>query len=149
MPDLERSAVMRSGLHVSPSTRSHTAWFGLGRIIHDMSHAWFESVYGNTRRTHDPLHVSYERRVAEYVAQHIASWFPPPRPVVVPRKRTVGEHRAARYVRTGELIRAWESKAKRAATALKKLNRERARLARLIERDHARAIDIDVYTLGA
>lgn len=104
-------------------TRSDNNGKGLGRIIHDVSHALFERVYGSSRRAHDPLHVRYECDVAAWVAERIPRWFAPPKPVEPKRKLIDSERRSREYQGVVAGLKRWDAKLRRAERAIAKLKR--------------------------
>jgi hypothetical protein len=109
-------------------TRPRNSSKGLGRLVHDLSHALFEATYRGKRRAHDPLHARYEIEMAEWVATSpsVAAILAPPKPKAPKVKPTAQEKRSRKLALTVASIKRWESKAKRAATALRKLRaRER------------------------
>ena len=105
-------------------TRASNSDKGLGRLIHDVSHAWFGRVYPH-KRAHDPLHVVYERDVAAYVAANLTRLVKPPKIKAKPTARERGVNRLEQVLAS---LGRWQSKERRAQNAIKKLNRERARL---------------------
>lgn len=84
---------------------------GWGRLIHDISHIAFRFNYP-LKRPHDTLHARYELNVADYVVR--AGWLTG-KPEAKPR-----DVKAERYAQAQANLKAWESKAKRAATGVKK-----------------------------
>lgn len=105
---------------------------GWGSLIHDISHELFWRHYPN-RRPHDPLHAKYEADVAAHVSA--SGWLAgtlKPKPKA---KLTLDQKRMAELVRSEAAIGRWTSKAKRAATALRKLNAKRRRLLSLLSSD--------------
>lgn len=104
---------------------------GVARVIHDVSHEIFRSIYPS-RRPHDPLHVRYEADMAAWVAQRLDRFTAPPK--VKPRP-TTAQKRSEALARTEAAIKRWESKERRAKNALRKL---RAR-----QRQQARKISVD------
>lgn len=124
----KRRQVETRRVWISPKpTRGH--WKGWGRLIHDVSHTVFRWTYPS-RRPHDPLHVHYETEIAKYVAQ--SDWLegglkPPEK-----KKPTLDEKRAKDLERTIAGIKRWTAKARRADTALRKLNTKKRRLESLV-----------------
>lgn len=102
---------------------------GWARLIHDVSHGIFARTYPD-RRPHDPLHSHYETEVAKYVVEK--GWLEgklrprPPKNREPKAKPTSADKLAA----VEASIKRWQTKAKRAATALKKLERRRRGLMR-------------------
>lgn len=117
--------VRRVWLSKMPTTAANSSK-GLGRLVHDLSHDVFHATYPS-RRDHDPLHARYEIDIAEFVgtsARVFAILHAKPKAPRVPP--TAAEKRHKKLAATRESIKRWESKAKRAATALRKLRaRER------------------------
>lgn len=127
--------VRRVWLSSRPTMTANSAK-GLGRLVHDLSHDVFGYYYPN-KRAHDPLHARYEIEIAQWVgesARVFAILHPkPPAPV---RKLTASEKRSRRLIATRDAIKRWESKQKRAATALRKLRaRERGLERAMYEHD--------------
>lgn len=116
---------------------------GVGRLVHDLSHEIFSAVYP-TRKPHDPLHAEYERQVAAYVAQHsaLARIINPP-VKAVPRQLTKSELRSRKLIHVRESIKRWETKAKRAATALRKLRASERGLERAMYEHDLRPLTIN------
>lgn len=106
------------------------SWNGWPRLIHDVSHDVFSAFYPG-KRDHDPLHVYYETEIAKYVAE--SGWLEGSlKPKVKPKaKPTLADKHAAEYARNEAAIKRWETKAKRAANALKKLRRRQRRIFRI------------------
>lgn len=118
--------VRRVWINAKPHT--YHARSGWARLIHDVSHDIFDAHYPH-KRAHDPLHVHYETEVAKHVVAK--GWLegtlaPPPPKIRIKVKLTSSD----KLVKTDADIKRWETKAKRAATALRKLRRRRAALAR-------------------
>lgn len=114
---------------------------GWGRLVHDVSHDVFEHIYP-TRRPHDPLHLQYEQDVAAYVIEkrwHEGALKPKQRAPKPPPSEY--EKRAAELDKVAAAIKRWESKAKRAANALKKLRRKQVRLSKKLTETHAEEVD--------
>lgn len=103
---------------------------GLGRLVHDASHRVFRAVYRGSRRPHDPLHAKYETDIAAYVAAHLEHWV---RPATPKPKPSSAERHARELAKTEDAIKRWTTKARRAATALKKLTAKRKRLEKLVD----------------
>jgi hypothetical protein len=115
-----RYAVRRCWISTKPTTGHHKGW---GRLIHDVSHD-IHRVRHPTARAHDNGHHVIERELAMYVAARdwLAGGLKPP----APAKATPDD----RLAHLDALTARWETKAKRAATALRKLKRKRAALVR-------------------
>lgn len=100
---------------------------GWRRLVHDVSHVVHDRRYPY-KRDHDPLHAVLEIEMARYVIQrgwHLGTLKPKPR-----RKPTLAEKREAKYQRTLDAIRRWETKERRARNALRKLRATEKRLAK-------------------
>jgi hypothetical protein len=102
-------------ISTKPTTGHHKGW---GRLIHDVSHIVFARRHPSFR-PHDGGHAALEREVAEYV---VAKGWLEPKPA-----KPEPDQRSIRYARVCERLKKWESKAKRAETAIKKLRRAKAR----------------------
>ena len=103
-------------------TRGHfTGW---GRMIHDASHHVFRYRHPSAR-PHDGGHATLEREMAAYV---MARGWLNPKPAKVTAKPAPSDKLAAIDAK----LKRWQTKAKRAATAIKKLNRQRARIVRAL-----------------
>ncbi|MBO0736287.1 MAG: hypothetical protein J2P48_06925 [Alphaproteobacteria bacterium] len=102
----------------------HQGWHDM---VHDLSHAAHMRV--NRRgKPHDGDHARLEAKLIRYVVDH--GWLDgklKPKPKAVP---SLEDKTRARLQRVAQLIKGWETKAKRANTALKKLRAEQARLLR-------------------
>lgn len=101
-------------------TRGHDK--GWGRLIHDVSHM-LQQYRHPKLRPHDTTHHQIERDVQVYVeTQGMLA--------VKPTTKGKDSHayRAARYVNICERLKRWESKRKRAETAIRKLSRQKRAL---------------------
>jgi hypothetical protein len=95
---------------------------GWGRLIHDASHYVFQRRHPNFR-PHDSGHATLEREMSQYVVSHcMLDKYRP-----APKKRLTHD---AKIAKCRDSIKRWESKAKRAQTALRKLKRRLAALER-------------------
>jgi hypothetical protein len=131
-----RDEVRRMWLSKLPTCSSNSSK-GLGRLVHDMSHDIFAEWYPN-KRPHDPLHAKYETGIAAFVAtsKRVAAVLAPKPPPEPPRKLTATEKRSRKLLATRASIARWESKAKRATNALRKLRaRERGLERAMYEHD--------------
>lgn len=100
---------------------------GWPRLVHDVSHRIFTRRHPNFR-PHAGGHATLERQIAEFVVQ--SRWIEgrlKPRPSVKP---TPPERRAKRIAQTEAAIARWQSKRRRAETALEKLRRRHRNLMR-------------------
>jgi hypothetical protein len=106
-------------------TRSH--FKGWGRIVHDASHYVFEQRHPSAR-PHDGGHAQLETQMAHYVMSHrlIERYAPQPR-------KRVKVDTNVKLANTDAAIKRWQTKAKRAATALRKLNVKRKRILKTME----------------
>lgn len=104
-------------------TRGHDK--GWGRLIHDVSHM-LQQYRHPKLRPHDSTHHQIERDVQLYVE---TSGMLDPVPQAIERVReSIEKSRAARYVNLCERLKRWETKRKRAETAIRKLARQKRRL---------------------
>ena len=104
-----------------PTTGNSKGW---GRVIHDVSHIVFAERHP-TFRAHAGGHATLEREMAEYVIAQ--GWLAGTlRPAVKPKANV----RAVRYARVCERLSKWESRAKRANTAIRKLRQTKLRYER-------------------
>lgn len=106
---------------------------GWPRLVHDISHRIFAARHPNFR-PHAGGHALLEREISDYVIQQgwLSGTLKPP----APRKATAEERRAKRLSQTDAAIARWDSKRRRADTALRKLRRRhRALLRRQAKRD--------------
>lgn len=110
----------------STPTSSHLK--GWGRLIHDASHYVFERRHPSAR-PHDGGHAQLECQMAHYVAKHGLIDRLAPKPTL----KRVSVDRAVKLAQTDASIKRWQTKAKRAATALRKLNQRRKRIVKLME----------------
>jgi len=97
---------------------------GFGRLIHDVSHVVHRFRHPK-ERPHGHLHSAIEREIADYVQAQL--WHLPSEPKVA----SLEERRAERLVRLIDRRKAWTTKAKRAATALRKINAAIKRIEKL------------------
>ena len=106
-------------------TRSpSTLYRGWQRLAHDVSHAIFRKRHPSFR-PHDGGHATLEREIAEHIVK--AGWLSGSlQPVSLVKRATVAD----KVAHVDGLIAKWETKAKRAATALRKLHRKRAAMLR-------------------
>ena len=102
-------------------TRGH--WKGWGRLIHDVSHTVFRYRHPSFR-PHDGGHAKLELEMAQYVVAQ--GWLGGTLKPVEKPKPTVAEKRASRLAQVEVRIERWESKLRRAETALRKLRRQRS-----------------------
>jgi hypothetical protein len=91
----------------------HKGWW---RIAHDLSHRWFTQTYPN-KRPHDPLHARYEAQVIAYILEK--GWLDGRLKERPKKKKPVTAE--TKHAMVLASIKRWETKAKRAETALKKL----------------------------
>lgn len=135
---IRRCPPNRAWLSRKPSYFVSKGW---RRLAHDVSHEIFAALYP-TKRPHDPLHEHYENQVATYIVEH--KWL---EGALLPKKRppkpppTEYEKRARELDNCNAAIKRWESKAKRAANALKKLRRKQVRLGKKLAETHAEEVD--------
>lgn len=101
---------------------------GWRRLVHDVSHRVFRARCPS-KRPHDPRHARFEREVKAYVLDH--GWLDGRLRSADPVKPDASEKRAAKLANVQARIKRWESKRKRAETALAKLRRSERRLASL------------------
>lgn len=106
-------------------TRSH--FKGWGRIIHDASHYVFGKRHPSAR-PHDGGHAQLETQMAHYVVKHNLIERMAPKP---PKRVKVDT--SVKLAHTDAAIKRWQTKAKRAATALRKLNQRRKRILKQLE----------------
>jgi hypothetical protein len=106
-------------------TRSH--FKGWGRIVHDASHYVFEKRHPSAR-PHDGGHAQLECQMAHYVVKHQLIERMAPKP---PKRVKVDN--SVKLAKTDAAIKRWQTKAKRAATALRKLNAKRKRILKTME----------------
>jgi hypothetical protein len=100
---------------------------GLPRMIHDASHLIFEWKHPK-KKTHCVPHAELEWQMIEYALRK--GWHLPPAEKAKPIKPTAHQARWIKLDRTRAGIKRWESKAKRAETALRKLRRRAKALER-------------------
>lgn len=92
---------------------------GFPRMVHDASHHVFEWLHP-TLLTHSHRHADLECEMIAYVLRK--GWHLPPAPKPAPAKLTPTQERYVRLDRARASIKRWQSKQKRAETALRKLN---------------------------
>lgn len=100
----------------APTVGNDTGW---GRLIHDVSHILQEYRHPGLR-PHDPGHEAIELAVLKHLESNL---FLQPKPR--PAKPNIEQRRSSKLAAIAERIQRWESKLKRAQTALRKLNRQR------------------------
>lgn len=94
---------------------------GLPRLVHDASHYAFDKLHP-TFKTHSAAHADLEKRMIEHVIAaglHLPKIRPTPSP---------DQAVAVALAKVEARIKRWQTKAKRAATALRKLGRTEKRL---------------------
>lgn len=100
---------------------------GVRRLVHDTSHrVWRQKRPTGERRNHCTLHASWERSFTEHAIAkgwHIAHKPRPARPTKAP-----ADPKALKRERAEAALKRWRTKAKRAATAIRKLERQLKRL---------------------
>jgi hypothetical protein len=123
-----RDANMMRGRRVwaSSPTNHRSLARGARRVVHDVSHALHHARSNGRLLDHCLPHAELERDMVRYVIE--AGLY---RKVVEP-KPTTDQRRARELGRTIAGIRRWETKAKRANTALKKLRLKARRLNALV-----------------
>jgi len=109
----------------TPTSSHHKGW---GRLIHDASHYVFRKRHPSAR-PHDGGHAQLETQMAHYVVKHNLIERMQPKPKVGRSK----VDNSVKLAKTDAAIKRWQTKAKRAATALRKLNAKRKRILRLME----------------
>lgn len=108
------------------SSSLHDINRGLGRMVHDCSHFVFERLHP-TFKTHSAAHAELEQEMITHVIEQ--GWH---LPKPVKPKPTASELQRQELQRVLELQQKWETKQKRAHTALTKLRLKRRRLERLV-----------------
>jgi len=91
-------------------------------MVHDLSHACFEIMLPEAK-PHATGHAYIERQMIEYVVA--SGWLDGRLQAKARPAKPKPDVRTVRYERVLAGIRRWRSKAKRADTALKKLERQR------------------------
>jgi hypothetical protein len=120
--DAKLRAVRRCWIATEPGSSITRGW---ARLAHDVSHMIFRLRYPMLR-PHNPLHSVLEYEIASYVVTE-SGWL---EGALRPKAKSVADQHAAELARVDAAIKRWGSKLRRAQTALKKLARKRARLAR-------------------
>lgn len=123
--DFGRRGLGRTCWASSAPTRSH--FKGWGRLIHDASHYVFEKRHPSAR-PHDGGHAQLETQMAAYVVAHqlIERYAPKP-------SKRVKVDNSVKLAKTDAAIKRWQTKDKRAATALRKLTAKRKRILKQME----------------
>lgn len=99
---------------------------GWARLAHDCAHMIFNRRHNHKFRPHDGGHAKLEREIVEYIiAKGWLASAPLVQIYVKPSREVIA---AVKLIAIDERIARWTTKAKRAATALRKLNRQRKRL---------------------
>lgn len=114
--------VRRCWISPKPTAGHHKGW---GRLVHDVSHLIFRATYPR-KRPHDVLHARYETDVAAYVAA--SGWLHGSLRQAPKAAPTRDQKMAAELVKVEARLKSWRTKAKRAATAIKKLERSKKSL---------------------
>jgi hypothetical protein len=97
---------------------------GIRRIVHDIGHVINDEGTAGKKKTHWHGHATLELEMAQWVISK--GWHKPKQPKAKPAKPAPHELRAQKLDATRAKIKRWQTKAKRAATALRKLRaRER------------------------
>jgi hypothetical protein len=118
--DAKLRTVRRCWISSKPSTGIARGW---ARLVHDVSHEIFRLRYPDLL-PHNPLHSKLEHEIASFVAG--SGWMAG---ALKPATKEPAELHAAKLSNVDAAIKRWDSKLRRARTALKKLARQRARLA--------------------
>jgi hypothetical protein len=95
---------------------------GWKEIVHGISHAVARNIYPGAK-PHDPRHAFLERTLAEHVVS--SGWLEGKLRREAKPKAPPVDRKTVRQQRIAAKIKRWQSKKKRAETALKKLNRQR------------------------
>lgn len=98
---------------------------GWARLAHDMAHTIYRRRHNGAFPPHGGGHAKLEREVVEYIIAQSWLLFP----LRTKPKPTLDEKRATKLASIDARIARWTTKAKRAATALRKLQRAYKRLA--------------------
>lgn len=114
-----RSKARRCWLSSKPGYDIQKGW---ARLVHDMGHRIFRH-HRPRARPHDVGHESIELAMAQYVVT--CGWLDGK---LRPYEPSIEDRRMAKLANIEARITRWTTKAKRAATALRKLNRQRKRL---------------------
>lgn len=122
--DFKRRTIRRCWVSLKGGDKLTTGW---PRITHDLSHMIYDRRVGpQMRRRHNSAHARLELEMSQYVAT--SGWLDgalKPKRATKPSKE---DQRAKRLEQTESAIFRWQTKAKRAANALKKLSARRKRL---------------------
>jgi hypothetical protein len=113
-----------STFYVNPNGEHFGGWRDL---VHFMSHYCFSQLMPH-RRPHDSRHEYLEREMVRYVIEQ--GWLEGKLRRKAKAEPTIDEINAAKLAHIEAAIRRWETKAKRAATALRKLQKKKARMNR-------------------
>lgn len=118
-----RRAITPRRVWAAPKGTANALGTGWPRMVHDASHRVF-AILHPTFKTHSSAHAELERRMIAYVVSQ--GWHLPNPPK---EKPTLAEKRADALSNVRARIKLWETKAKRANTALRKLRQKERRLA--------------------
>lgn len=131
--------IRRHVLYVNPD---ETRWPGASgggwhEIVHSMSHLCCARLFPKAKG-HGPQHAFLEREMIEHVVK--SGWLDgklrrPEKPAPTKADKT-----AAKDAAIEASIKRWETKRKRAETALKKLRKKRARLTKAASRENVRGV---------
>lgn len=125
---LGRHPVRRCWISLKPYHGLRRGW---RRLVHDVSHRLFAREHPHFK-DHGRSHAALELTMSRYVIEK--GWLTgtlrptPPKP-----KAVIAPTLDARYVKVCDQIKRWETKRKRAETALKTLERRKRALARRLE----------------
>lgn len=121
--DGHRSGARRCWASTTPTRGHDTGW---GRLIHDVSHI-VHNYRHPKERPHGPIHSVIEREVQVFVEMS-GLLDAKPRQVL-----SLDEKRAQRFDLYAARLKRWETKAKRANTAIRKLKTQMRRLQRITQ----------------
>lgn len=109
---------------VNPKYTGRGAVNGWHDLVHFMSHYCFQRLHPD-RRPHDSRHLYLERDMVEYVIK--SGWL---EGKLKPRAKSPRDKTAEKAARLAASTKRWTTKLRRAETALRKIARQRASLAR-------------------
>lgn len=113
-------------LYVNPNQKTWKGNGGWHEIVHGISHIASQRIW---KENHGPRHAFIERELIEYV---VSNGFLDGK--LRRETKTAPAAKDVKYDRVIKRISAWETKAKRAATALRKLHKTKARYDRAFDR---------------
>lgn len=109
--------VRRGVWYVNPNDKDRGGGGGWGEIVHSISH-WAQRRFWPSEGDHAVRHVHLERELAGYAVEHFLAG------QLVRPEKAKPDPKAVRAARVAARIKVWQTKRKRADTALRKLRKQ-------------------------